>query len=295
MRISTMSVVIGGTICNASCPFCVARMTPEVGVPKRAPKADWSNFPASIRYAEQAGASTILITGKGEPTLNPEDITVCLIKLRNSTVPFRELQTNGIVIAQQSKWERDSAWAETLQHWRELGLNNIALSIVSYDDTKNKLIYTPKGEYPALREMISFLRSFGFGVRLSCIMTKGNTDSLAEVQKLIEFAKANDAFQITLIPVTAPGESGDPEAYRYVKENNVDDLTKKLKGNFDLNGHLLLEMPHGAAVYDYQGQNVCLSNCLTHSTNPNTIRQLIYFSHDGSLRYSWEFEGARIL
>ena len=62
----------------------------------------------------------------------------------------------------------------------------------------------------------------------------------------------------------------------------------------DANGKHLLNLVHGAKVYDVNGQNVCLTNALTINTNQDEIRQLIYFP-DGHLRYDWQYEGAIIL
>jgi MoaA/NifB/PqqE/SkfB family radical SAM enzyme len=300
MQISTMSIVVGGLICNASCPFCVSNLTTSNGVPEKLKTANWNNLAPSIKFAEQSGASTFLITSKGEPTLVPDDITYCLNALKDSKVPFREMQTNGIVIANQSKYDITSEWANRLRQWRELGLNNIAISIVSYDQAKNKSVYTPNGIYPDLVKTIGFLKRFGFNIRLSCILTKGNTDSIEEVIKVIDFAKENGCFQLTFIPVTTPEQLGEldnaKETEKWAKEHNVHDFVKKeLVNHFALNAVKLLEMPHGATVFDYKGQNVCLSNCLTENSNPNQMRQLLYFTHDGSLRYSWQYAGARIL
>jgi len=47
-------------------------------------------------------------------------------------------------------------------------------------------------------------------------------------------------------------------------------------------------------VYDLNGQNVCLTNCLTGSSDPDNTRQIIYFP-DGRIMYDWRFPGARIL
>jgi hypothetical protein len=69
---------------------------------------------------------------------------------------------------------------------------------------------------------------------------------------------------------------------------------QKIVKYFDYHGSLLLELAHGAKVYDYEGQNLSISNCLTHSANPDDIRQLIFFS-DGRLKYSWSSEGAILL
>jgi hypothetical protein len=53
-----------------------------------------------------------------------------------------------------------------------------------------------------------------------------------------------------------------------------------------------MRLPHGADVYDFRGQNVCLNNCLT-PPNSEEIRQIIFFP-DGHLRYDWVYEGAII-
>lgn len=59
------------------------------------------------------------------------------------------------------------------------------------------------------------------------------------------------------------------------------------------NGTLLLSLPHGGEVFDLDGQNLCMTNCLTHAPDPESIRQLIYV--DGHIRYSWQYEGATII
>ena len=47
-------------------------------------------------------------------------------------------------------------------------------------------------------------------------------------------------------------------------------------------------------VYDLDGQNVCLSNCLQPDRNLEEIRNLIFFP-DGHLRHSWDLGGAILL
>lgn len=58
----------------------------------------------------------------------------------------------------------------------------------------------------------------------------------------------------------------------------------KIKGEVAAWGTRLLDLAHGAAVYDVGGQNVCLADCLTHSADPDDMRQLIY-NPDGRLTY----------
>jgi len=94
--VTTLSVLIGSRACNAKCPFCVSQMTPDCGIGIKEPVINWRNFDLSCRYAQKNDISTVMLTGKGEPTLFPNQITTVLSVLRGYDFPFKELQTNGI-------------------------------------------------------------------------------------------------------------------------------------------------------------------------------------------------------
>jgi hypothetical protein len=55
-----------------------------------------------------------------------------------------------------------------------------------------------------------------------------------------------------------------------------------------------MDLPHGGSVFDYRDQNVCVTNCLTGTRDPDDIRQIIFFPN-GEISYDWRFKGARIL
>jgi len=241
-----------------------------------------------MQFAKNCGVSTMLITGKGEPTLYTNDI-VKVLALANTqrAFPFIELQTNGIRLADE-KLDKEMA------RWYKLGLNTIILSIVHYEDEMNKKIYGEK--YPNLEKLIEKLHRIGFSVRLSCIMVKDYIDSINKIKQLIAFCKANKVEQLTIRPVTAPDRDiNNKEVYEWTKEHSVlPYVYMPIFADIENNGTLLMNLMHGARVYDLYGQNICISNCLTESTNAEEIRQLIYFP-DGHLRYSWVHEGAIIL
>ena len=65
MEIQTFSIVVGTRACNASCPFCVSRMTGFGKLPK-ARVINERNFRKACLLAERAGSTTVLMTGKGE-------------------------------------------------------------------------------------------------------------------------------------------------------------------------------------------------------------------------------------
>ena len=75
MKIQTFTVVSGNAACNAGCPFCVSKMTGIKSIGFKPTKVNWRNFDKACRIAELNGITTVLLTGKGEPTLFPDQLT----------------------------------------------------------------------------------------------------------------------------------------------------------------------------------------------------------------------------
>ena len=112
MKIQTFSIVAGSEACNARCPFCVSKMTVPHGIDLKEPEVNMRNFGKACRLAKMSGATTAMITSKGEPTLFPEQVTRYMEALRPFEFPFIELQSNGIVLLQK----RDR-YKTYLDHW----------------------------------------------------------------------------------------------------------------------------------------------------------------------------------
>ena len=297
MKIQTMSIVVGTTACNASCPFCVSKTTPEQGI---VPQVNIRNFEkVAVPLAHMAGCTTILFTGKGEPTLYPNQITQylnSLNKLSDSAphivIPFKELQTNGIEI---SKWSEDHL-DSTLQTWYELGLTTICLSIVHWNRTCNSSIYTngDADKHYRLASLIDKLHKIGFSVRLSVMMLKGYIDYPIEVQLMINVAKENAVEQLTIRPISYP-QNDESETTKWIKKYTLGDKQMcEIREFIEKRANKVLTLPHGAEVYDFEGQNICLSDCLTSSEDEDHMRQIIFFP-DGRIGYDWRYEGARLL
>jgi molybdenum cofactor biosynthesis enzyme MoaA len=288
MRIRTFSIVAGSLACNARCPFCIAGMTPENGLGTKEPEVNWRNFRKACELAKASGCTTSMITGKGEPTLFPDQITKYLREMQPYNIPIIEMQTNGIPIA-DAKHVTD----QHLKDWYDAGLTTIAISIVHYDAEKNRKIYVPKREsYIDLPALIKKLHDHGFSVRLTTIMAKELIDSVEEVKKMIEFAQANKVEQLTLTPVTKPDESENQSIYTWTAQHALEPTTFQIIKSYIESDHaLLLNLAHGAKVFDVNGQNVCLSNCITVDPNSEEMRSIIFFP-DGHVRYAWQYSGA---
>lgn len=299
MKISTMSVVVGSAACNARCPFCISKMTPANGVTLKAEAINYKNFEQCCRLAQVADVTTVLLTGKGEPTLFPEELSEVIWKLKQYKFPIIELQTNGIPI--YNKKIDDS----TLREWFNNGLRTVAISNVGINYELNKQIYTPNQTYIDIDDLIDQLREIGFTVRFATVMIKNGIDTLDKLRELVHWAFLKKVDQLSIRPVTKPNlknqlevlnnSSSVASAFEWCSNNGIsDDFVNDVMNFVACNGTLIRKMPHGALIYDLFGQNLCLTNCLTRDTNSEEMRQIIYFP-DGSIRDSWEYPGARIL
>ena len=284
MKISTFSIVAGTALCNATCPFCVSKMTGQEY--KEPDEPNWQNFAVACKLAKQAGVTTAMITGKGEPTLLPGQIYDYITKLFAAGIPLIELQTNGIRLANDEQAE------DGLMAWRAAGLTTVAISIVDCAQEENAIIYG--GKHYDLSSLISNLHDIGFSVRLSVVLLKKNSD-YAFLDKMVNFAKSNQVEQMTFTPLNAPDISANDTIKQWVSANqpSVRDIAF-LSDLVESNGNKLLELAHGAVIYDYKGQNLCLSNCLTKSENRGEMRNLIFYP-TGRIMYDWQHKGAIIL
>jgi molybdenum cofactor biosynthesis enzyme MoaA len=262
-------------------------MTPAAGVPIKEPEFNYKRLRNAIRVAKMQGITTALVTSKGEPTLFPEQLRKVLSHTA-CDMPITELQTNALRFKEQLPLFEEIAFYNYLQ--------TIAISVVSNDPEENRKIYTPyKDKYIDLPDTIKGMNSFGFGVRLAVVMLKDVMDTWEKIESMIEFARANKVRQLTFRPVTLyEGNESKPEVTEYIKAQftSINRLSLgEIYRTLEEKATLLSATPYGAKLYDYKGQNVVMTNCLTDDTSMEESRSLIYFP-DGSLRTDWRYEGS---
>lgn len=285
------SVIAGTAACNAECPFCVSKMTGIAEIGTKPQSVNWRNFEKAAQIAKDYHIGSVIITGKGEPTLFPDQITDYLTHLEKYNFPLIDLQTNGVNL--DRKGEKMDPYLRT---WYEKGLAFVALSVVHYLPEENRKIYTPYSkEYVELPRLIDKLHDIGFSVRFSVTMFDGGIDSAEKAGKMIEFSKHLAVEQLTLRKIAKPGESENPEVGLWTESHLLSgDQMTNIKNHLEENGHRLLMTGHGAAIYDVYGQNVCLTNALTLDVDPEKIRQIIFFPN-GRVRFDWQYQGTNIL
>lgn len=276
-----MSIVVGTNACNAKCPFCISRITgQDISLPI---VPNWRNFNKACILADKAGATTILLTGKGEPTLYPELITEYLIHIKdNGNFPFIELQTNGIVLKDINDF---------IKEWYRLGLTTISLSAVE-TGFANKKIYG--ANYPSIETTVALIHGADVTVRLSIMMLKKYICTPDDIDRVVDFCKVNKIKQLTIRAIDAP-INPDCETAKWVIEHTLTkDQIKAIESRVKEVGVPVLHLAHGAVVYDYKGQNLCLGTCLTTNNTDENMRQIIFYP-DGTISYDWKYKGAILL
>lgn len=291
MRIQTLSVVIGNRACDARCPYCISKMTPSCGVERRPARAEsvaWRNFDVACRFALACGVTTVLLTGKGEPTLHPELVTEHLRRI-GRRFPFVELQTNG------GRLLRDPRAKRWLDRWRRLGLTTACVSLAHHEAARNAEIFQAGSGWIDPRGLVERLHGHGLTVRLTVMMVRGLIDSPSAVESLLAFCRSASVEQLTIRPIERPAGADSATAAWVDRRRPTPAQLAAVRRLLERTGARLLELAHGAVVYDVGGQNICLSTCLTRAPKePERLRQVIFYP-DGRLRYDWQFSGAVLL
>lgn len=297
MKFQTLSIVTGTQACNANCPFCVSKMTSLEYVKKQPEPINHRNFSKTLKLAQLGNVSTVIMTGKGEPFLFPRQIIEYLEAMEPYNFPFIEIQTNGERLLRDEiidGWNTDSFLAELYNS----GVTTILLSNVGPNAELNRQIYFPKKKEPMdTQRLIDRIQKAGINVRLTTIGILNGVDRIGKLDELIEWAKFLGVKQVTWRPVneTSDEDSHSTDTSAWVRANAIGKmLTAEINQHVSLNGTLLYKLVHGAAVYDYKGMNLCLTNCLTLDPTEETIRQLIFYP-DGSLYTDWAKKGSVLL
>jgi wyosine [tRNA(Phe)-imidazoG37] synthetase (radical SAM superfamily) len=251
---------------------------------------DWNKsehkFEAACRFAKTVGVTNILLTGRGEPTLYPEEIEEYLYRMQAYQFPFVELQTNGISIANGELPHRSLKW------WQEHGLTHIAVSIAHWDNSINNKIY---GANPAvcLPDLFDTLDSQGFSMRACLTLCKGFVDSVADFKKVVELCNSHGVRQLRVASLARPTKSSSHAVANWV-DQHIPEHVLDIADHVIDEGHYLRTLPHGAPIFDYNGLSVCLADCFPKQNRVGNGLQPIFWP-DGSLTYSWEWKGAVLM
>ncbi len=290
-KAENFSIICGTGACNASCPFCVSKMTglSELGLKEQ--PINWRNFDKAAQMAKNYEADSVIITGKGEPTLYPDQITQYLEHLRPHNFPLIDLQTNAVLFDRQR-----GKFLDYLRTWYDLGLAWVAISIVHFLSEENRKVYTPRAkEYVDLPKIVADINEIGLSARFSVTMFNGGLDNPEKVDQMINWSKQLDVRQLTLRRVAKPALSENEDIGRWTEAHLLtDNQMGTIREYLAQSGSLIDKGGHGSLTYDVRGQNVCLTNALTIDPESPRKRQIIFYPN-GRVRFDWQHAGATLL
>lgn len=283
----TLTLIAGTKACPNNCPICISKMTPSHGIEgKDRTPIDVETLRKSLQFALNHRAQNVLITGKGEPTLHPAQVSQYLVEIKGMPFDKRELQTEGSHISHNSM-------NPMLETWRYLGLDYIAISMFHYEDRLNKIMFRGKGYQ--MVPLVHKLHEMGYRVRFSCMLVNGFIDCVDEVRNLVSFAKDMNVSQLSLRTIDMPPNPINKETADNVVKYRLSPRQLRRIFKYVRSGLYCDRLPHGAEVWEVEGQNVCITTGLSNDAGKDDCRQLVFFPQ-GILTASWvTVNGSRIL
>lgn len=279
-KIYSVSALVGNSSCNANCKFCAGKY-----LRKEASENGnyYKNLEAAIKLSARYGGWSLSLTSSGEPTCDPDALTRALTVYQKCAsqgayFPNVNLFTNGILFADDNFCEK------YLKQWKELGLNNVAVSIHSVDEKEQAKAYNLKS-YPSLEKIIGNIKEHGLGVRCTLLLRKNGVDDSVKYEHAVNTLISKGIDNITSWPIGNP----DGSRCKYTPSRlGLFGIKRWLHNNAKLcHGHVW-----GGGVYDYNGNILRYTDYVTrHDPKKDFVRQLVVFQ-DGTVAYSWIREGA---
>jgi hypothetical protein len=263
LKAENLTISVPNAGCEKNCPYCVSRMTGYVDndYPKML-----RNVNKVIHVARAAEVTSVLFTGKGEPTLAYPQL-IELAGLFNFW-PL-ELQTNGIGLSCGD----DSL----LSGLYDAGFDVVAVSI----DNREEL--------DAYRELFSRIGREGLISRI----TVNITDLLGEIafSELLAYCRTNKISQLTLRRIVTPEDPKDARTAdwiaRHAHDSDYRSLMEQARLLVSEHGRLIRTLNHGVEVYDCGGVSFSYSDyCIQEHNLGDNVRSLV-FLEDGHLYTSW--------
>jgi len=237
------------------------------------------NLEKAKTLAKAAHVPSILITGKGEPLLRSGVVAYVLKRFKEFP---SEIQTNGIWLSEN---------VSTIKTLAQIGLNTIAISI----DTLKQL--------HKFQDIIKEIELANMTCRICLNITDMIDTSLSFEDLFSEVSRhLPEGHQLLIRNIMIPAViKYDTEEINkvanWIKKHVNPRIYKKLYVDFEhlinKESDLVRLLPHGAAVYHYEGIDVSFSDyCIQESNNTKDIRSLIY---DGHIYTSWDkMPGSRL-
>lgn len=260
MKAQNLTISIPNKGCNKNCPYCVSKMT---GYTETDEYLFRNNIGKVKRIADIANVSSVLITGKGEPFLNPEMLE--LVGREFHDYPL-EIQTNGIS-------------GYILYKFYVSLFDVFAFSIDAYP-------------WDFLEGKFNSVNQNNKIIRVTLNVINDNWLGHISLMDLIKECKKYKINQLSIRQITAPNNYINTEeslkAVKWINDHVDSALYNRLKEELENKEKRLIRiLPYGTKVYDIDGISVTsFDYCVQDDNDGENIRSLIY-EEDGHLYTSW--------
>jgi hypothetical protein len=220
-----------------------------------------------ITVAKAAEITSVLFTGKGEPTLDKAWGDLVALLKRFNMFPC-ELQTNGIILAQRPNLVD------------ELFVRGLDVLAVSIDRGIQLIEYKP---------LWNRLNTLGMVSRI----TVNVTNLLTEYNPIWWINQCNrlGIHQLTFRRVTVPESCVSFATQNWIFDNAPDylyqNITAELENVAKTDGRLIRSLKNGIRIWDINGVAVATSDyCIQERDEGDNLRSLV-FQEDGHLYTGW--------
>jgi len=261
--------------CNKNCKYCVSVMTGFTE--KHSIVYMLRNLKKVHTFAKRAGITSVLLTGKGEPTLNITDIEILAYEFNMYAL---ELQTNGILLSQ------DLELVGNLQIW---GFDTIAISIDSDRDFERMI--------PVIKK----INDEGMTARIT-VNVCDKLQKYSTFKSILAYAKTHGALQVLFRKLSVPTRDNKSEApAEWIKVHGetgfyekYDMITQELNKAIQTRGEQIRVLNTGEIVWSVDNVSVVsIDYCIQEESDGNDIRSLI-FHEDGHLYTQWNDDATRL-
>ena len=257
MKANNITICVPSLGCTRSCPYCISKMTPDsIGTAK----FNEERVRLSLSFAQTLGATSLLITSRGEPLKNMEDVRMILKVAREKLIPT-EIQTNG----------------DVGEYARELAEGGLSVYVVSIDNAGQ--VERQSGLY---RDILANSMILRWTVVLHDVSMK------MSVHEWLALAETHGVRQLTFRKLTVPSNPRDTVPAKWIEDNvhNLGDWMRELE-KYVANRKVVRTLSFGPKVVEAGSISLTyFPYCIQESGNEDELRSLI-LRDDGHVYTDW--------
>ena len=253
----SISILPVARACQANCPFCFSRASVSAEI--RPDATDWHRVAEVLKQAQARGASRVVITGGGEPSML-EDFELDRL-IREAAAVFSKV----VLITNGYKWGRapEEERAKALERLELAGLTVMAISRHHFDSKRNSAIMklSTGSEGVAATWSRMDLKLKRLRLRWICVLQRGGIEDRNSLERYLDWAVETGVqevcFKELYVSSSIESEYYDRSANDWSAENQVP-LSLVIDLAREARWELVERLPWGAPIFEawWRGKNL---------------------------------------